>query len=82
MAAFKGVETSAEFVFPSNLTDIGDAAFMYSGFNFGDAVLRKSLSVLGTWTFSGCLALESVDLSQSAVTDINEYVILSKKCKA
>lgn len=75
-AAFKGAETSAEFIFPPNLTNIGDAAFMYSGFNFGDAVLPKSLSALGTWAFSGCLELKSVDLSQSAVKDIKEYTFM------
>lgn len=78
-AAFKGAETSAEFAFPPNLTDIGDAAFMYSGFNFSDVVLPKSLSALGAFAFSGCLELESVDLSQSSVKDIKEYAFYDCK---
>lgn len=78
-AAFRGAKTSAEFVFPPNLTDIGDAAFMYSGFNFGDSVLPESLSALGVYAFSGCSELESVDLSQSSVKDIKEYAFYNCK---
>lgn len=78
-AAFRGAKTSAEFVFPPNLTDIGDAAFMYSGFNFGDSVLPESLSALGAYAFSGCSELESVDLSQSSVKDIKEYAFYNCK---
>ena len=72
-AAFREVKSSAKFILPPNLTDIGAAAFMYSSFDFGDVVFSSSLSNLGKFAFSNCSGINSVDLSRSSVKDIKDY---------
>lgn len=68
--AFAGSEVT-ELTIPEGVTSIGDYAF-YGCPNLKTINLPSTLKTIGKGTFGNCMALESLDLSATAVREIPE----------